>query len=76
MMTGEIELHDKTSSRSGRRQLLLDKFVYDPDIDGGAIVIDLVRRSFRFVTGLAAAGLRHPRADSIDQCAAPSSMST
>ncbi len=35
-------------------RLLLDKFVYDPDISGGAIVLDLVRGTFRFITGIAA----------------------
>ena len=51
----EIELRDKTKLALGPgAKLLLDKFVYDPDIDGGAIVMNLVRGSFRFVTGLAA----------------------
>jgi len=51
----EIELRDKTKLALGPgAKLLLDKFVYDPDISGGAIVMNLVRGSFRFVTGLAA----------------------
>jgi hypothetical protein len=51
----EIELRDKTKLALGPgAKLLLDKFVYDPDIDGGAIVMNLVRGSFRFITGLAA----------------------
>src|ERR1700730_16158631 len=40
----EIELRDKTKLALGPgAKLLLDKFVYDPDIDGGAIVMNLVR---------------------------------
>ena len=51
----EIELRDKTKLALGPvAKLLLDNFVYDPDIDGGAIVMNLVRGSFRFITGLAA----------------------
>jgi len=51
----EIELRDKTKLALGPgAKLLLDQFVYDPDIDGGAIVMNLVRGSFRFITGLAA----------------------
>ena len=50
----EIELRDKTKLALGPgAKLLLDNFVYDPDIDGGAIVMNLVRGSFRFITGLA-----------------------
>jgi FecR-like protein len=51
----EIELRDKTKLALGPgAKLLLDKFVYDPDLSGGAIVMNLVRGSFRFVTGVAA----------------------
>lgn len=51
----ELELRDKTKLALGPgAKLLLDKFVYDPDLSGGAIVMNLVRGSFRFVTGVAA----------------------
>ncbi len=51
----EIELRDKTKLALGPgAKLLLDRFVYDPDISGGAIVLNLVRGSFRFITGIAA----------------------
>src|SRR5438105_2727041 len=40
--SSEIELRDKTKLALGPgAKLLLDKFVYDPDIDGGAIVMNL-----------------------------------
>jgi hypothetical protein len=35
-------------------RLLLDEFVYNPDLDGGAIILNLVKGTFRFITGLAA----------------------
>ncbi|HUJ37480.1 MAG TPA: FecR family protein [Hyphomicrobium sp.] len=51
----ELELRDKTKLALGPgAKLLLDKFIYDPDLSGGAIVMNLVRGSFRFVTGIAA----------------------
>jgi len=51
----ELELRDKTKLALGPgAKLLLDKFIYDPDLSGGAIVMNLVRGSFRFVTGVAA----------------------
>jgi hypothetical protein len=51
----ELELRDKTKLALGPgAKLLLDKFVYDPELSGGAIVMNLVRGSFRFVTGVAA----------------------
>jgi FecR protein len=51
----ELVLRDKTKLALGPgSRLLLDKFVYDPDISGGAIVLDLVRGTFRFITGIAA----------------------
>jgi FecR protein len=51
----EIMLRDDTKLALGPgSRLLLDKFVYDPDISGGAIVLDLVRGTFRFITGIAA----------------------
>ncbi len=51
----ELVLRDKTKLALGPgSRLLLDKFIYDPDISGGAIVLDLVRGAFRFMTGIAA----------------------
>ena len=53
--TGEIRLRDNTQLALGPgSQLLLDEFVYNPDVSGGAIVLNLVRGSFRFITGIAA----------------------
>ncbi len=52
---GEIRLRDDTELALGPgARLLLDEFVYNPDIAGGAIVLNLVRGAFRFVTGIAA----------------------
>jgi hypothetical protein len=52
---GELVLRDDTKLALGPgSRLLLDQFIYNPDISGGAIVLDLVRGAFRFVTGLAA----------------------
>jgi hypothetical protein len=51
----EIELNDRTKLAIGPgSRLLLDKFVYDPDLSGGAIVMNLVKGTFRFITGIAA----------------------
>lgn len=51
----ELVLRDDTKLALGPgSRLLLDQFVYDPDISGGAIVLDLVRGTFRFITGIAA----------------------
>ena len=53
--TGEIRLRDNTQLALGPgSQLLLDEFVYKPDVSGGAIVLNLVKGSFRFITGIAA----------------------
>lgn len=52
---GELVLRDDTKLALGPgARLLLDQFVYKPDIDGGAIVLNLVRGAFRFITGVAA----------------------
>src|SRR5262245_29407414 len=52
---GEIKLRDDTKLALGPgARLLLDEFVYKPDISGGAIVLNLVKGAFRFMTGLAA----------------------
>ena len=51
----EIELRDRTRLALGPgSRLLLDQFVYDPEISGGAIVMSLVKGTFRFITGIAA----------------------
>lgn len=51
----EIELEDNTKLALGSgSRLMLDKFVYDPDKKkNGSIVLDLVKGTFRFVTGVA-----------------------
>ena len=52
---GEIRLNDDTELALGPgARLRLDQFVYDPDISGGAIVLNLARGAFRFITGIAA----------------------
>jgi FecR protein len=52
---GEIRLRDDTELALGPgARLKLDEFVYDPDVAGGAIVVNLVRGAFRFITGIAA----------------------
>ncbi len=52
---GEIRLRDDTELALGPgARLKLDQFVYNPDISGGAIVLDLVQGAFRFITGVAA----------------------
>lgn len=51
----DIELNDRTKLALGPgSRLLLDKFVYDPDLSGGAIVLNLIKGTFRFITGIAA----------------------
>ena len=53
--TGEIRLRDDTKLALGPgSRLLLDEFVYNPDIAGGAIVLNLIKGTFRFITGIAA----------------------
>ena len=52
---GELWLRDDTKLALGPgSQLLLDEFVYNPDIAGGAIVLNLIKGTFRFITGIAA----------------------
>ena len=52
---GEFKLRDQTKLALGPgSQLLLDRFIYDPDISGGAIVLNLAKGAFRFITGVAA----------------------
>ena len=53
--TGELKLRDETKLALGPgSRLVLDEFVYNPDIAGGAIVLNLVTGTFRFITGIAA----------------------
>ena len=52
--SGELKLRDDTKLALGPgSQLLLDEFVYNPEMSGGAIVLNLVRGTFRFITGIA-----------------------
>lgn len=53
--SSELELNDETKMALGPgSKLLLDKFVYDPSKTQGSIAINLVKGTFRFVTGVAA----------------------
>jgi hypothetical protein len=52
---GELMLRDETKVALGPgARLVLDRFVYDPDKTSGAIVLDLIKGGFRFITGVAA----------------------
>ena len=52
--SSELELDDDTKLALGPgSHLTLDKFVYDPDKSNGSIVLDLVKGTFRFITGVA-----------------------
>lgn len=52
---GEFRLDDNTKLALGPgARLLLDKFVYDSDKKVGSIVVNLVKGTFRFITGVAA----------------------
>lgn len=51
---GEIKLEDDTKLALGPgSRLKLDKFVYDPAKTSGSIVLNLVKGTFRFITGVA-----------------------
>ena len=51
----ELKLDDQTKLALGPgAKLALDKFVYDPDKTGGAILVNLAKGAFRFMTGMAA----------------------
>jgi hypothetical protein len=51
---GELKLDDETKLALGPgSRLKLDKFVYDADKSDGSIVLDLVKGTFRFITGVA-----------------------
>jgi hypothetical protein len=52
---GELMLRDETKVALGPgARLALDRFVYDPDRAAGAIVLNLIKGGFRFITGIAA----------------------
>lgn len=52
--SSEIKLDDDTKLALGAgSELKLDKFVYDPGRPKGAIVIEMVKGTFRFITGVA-----------------------
>ncbi len=52
--SSELKLNDDTKLALGPgAQLVLDKFVYDPDKSAGTIGVDLVKGAFRFMTGVA-----------------------
>lgn len=52
---GEFRLDDDTKLALGPgSRLVLDKFVYDSDKKAGAIVINMMKGAFRFITGVAA----------------------
>ena len=51
----ELMLRDQTKLALGPgARLTLDRFVYDPDKTSGAIVLNLIKGGFRFITGVAA----------------------
>jgi len=51
---GELKLHDETKLALGPgSRLLLDKFVYDSQRTSGSIVMNLMKGTFRFITGIA-----------------------
>jgi hypothetical protein len=51
----ELKLYDETKLALGPgARLLLDKFVYDSERSSGTIALNLIKGSFRFITGLAA----------------------
>lgn len=53
--SSEIKLDDDTKLALGAgSRLTLDKFVYDPGKANGSIVLDLMKGTFRFMTGVAA----------------------
>lgn len=52
---GELMLRDQTKLAIGPgARLTLDRFVYDPNKTSGAIVLNLIKGGFRFITGVAA----------------------
>ena len=52
--SSELQLDDDTKLALGPgSKLKLDKFVYDPKKNSGSIVLNLVKGTFRFMTGVA-----------------------
>ncbi len=52
---GELKLRDETKLALGPgSRLLLDKFVYDSQQTSGSIVMNMMKGTFRFITGIAA----------------------
>jgi hypothetical protein len=52
--SSEFKLDDDTKLALGPgSHLKLDKFVYDPDKSNGSIIVDLLKGTFRFMTGVA-----------------------
>lgn len=50
----ELQFADKTKIALGPgSELMLDKFVYDPDKNNGSIILDFVEGTLRFITGVA-----------------------
>ena len=53
--SGELKFNDETKVALGPgSRLRLDKFVYDPEKKSGTIVLNAVKGTFRFITGVAA----------------------
>ncbi|HKZ97363.1 MAG TPA: FecR domain-containing protein [Hyphomicrobiaceae bacterium] len=53
--SGELKFNDETKVALGPgSRLLLDTFVYDPEKKSGSIVLNAVKGTFRFITGVAA----------------------
>ncbi len=52
---GELQFKDNTKLALGPgARMTLDKFVYDPAKSNGSIVVNLIKGTFRFITGVAA----------------------
>jgi hypothetical protein len=52
---GELQFKDDTKLALGPgARMVLDKFVYDPAKSNGSIVVNLIKGTFRFITGVAA----------------------
>jgi hypothetical protein len=52
---GELKFRDDTKLALGAgSRVVLDKYVYDPDKTSGSIIMNLVKGTFRFITGVAA----------------------
>ncbi len=52
---GELKFKDDTKLALGPgSRMTLDKFVYDPEKTNGSIIVNLMKGTFRFITGIAA----------------------